>query len=680
MKQEKETPGTRQSTGGEEETRASHPNIIPPRIADLSQPGERERLLDEALAFLTDWCRDGPWVLTSIVQDGGTTTETFHATDTSIAQMRTWIGARLDKQSIYFTVNRTYGDVESKPNKGAIAAIRAVHVDVDPRPGEDVGAERARAVRKLREYDPPPTVIIDSGGGMQGFWLLDGEADVGGSAELARLFWRRADEAKRGKLDPDERAAVEAHEARLRDVVELRNLRPDVSLQADACHNADRIMRLVGTVNVPNKKKRGRGSVPTVASVVEADWSRRYPLDAFPPADVKPATSASDALVSISSDRPDVDLEALPISTRCRAIIVNGGDPDDSGRNESRSEWLWGVVCEMVRAGVADDDIATVILDRGYAISAHVYDQPRPEQYAQRQIQRARDEAIHPKLRELNDLHAVLSNQDGKCRVMEFVEMPTGVKGKTRLVPSLQSFEDVRNRYLNQRVAVGQDKDGKDIYMALGKWWLENPLRRQFHSLTFQPRAGEVVGDGAMRRLNLWQGFAVRPEPGEWTLMRAHIRDVLARGDDGLAAYIERWMAWTLQNPDEPAEVALVFRGEPGTGKGVFGRAMAQLFGQHGLHTGGSELITGRFNLHFRDCLVSKFADHQPLFRQSQIYARQGVKIERSTLASWVGKAAYELVPVYDALLRHLKTSTKLFMDETPAPVLDPGRGKVKKG
>ena len=78
--------------------------------------------------------------------------------------------------------------------------------------------------------------------------------------------------------------------------------------------------------------------------------------------------------------------------------------------------------------------------------------------------------------------------------------------------------------------------------------------------------------------------------------------------------------------------------------------------------------------------LVSKFADHQPLFRQSQIYARQGVEIERSTLASWVGKAAHELVPIYDALHRHLKTSTKLFMDETPAPVLDPGRGKVKKG
>lgn len=78
--------------------------------------------------------------------------------------------------------------------------------------------------------------------------------------------------------------------------------------------------------------------------------------------------------------------------------------------------------------------------------------------------------------------------------------------------------------------------------------------------------------------------------------------------------------------------------------------------------------------------IVSKYADHLPLYRQSQIYARQCVDIDRSTLAFWVGKAAHELKPVHDALLAHLKRSSKLFMDETPAPVLDPGRGKTKKG
>ena len=78
--------------------------------------------------------------------------------------------------------------------------------------------------------------------------------------------------------------------------------------------------------------------------------------------------------------------------------------------------------------------------------------------------------------------------------------------------------------------------------------------------------------------------------------------------------------------------------------------------------------------------IVGKYADHLPLYRQTQIYARQGVDIDRSTLAAWVGKAAYELTPVYDCLKENLKQSTKLFMDETAAPVLDPGRGKVKKG
>lgn len=78
--------------------------------------------------------------------------------------------------------------------------------------------------------------------------------------------------------------------------------------------------------------------------------------------------------------------------------------------------------------------------------------------------------------------------------------------------------------------------------------------------------------------------------------------------------------------------------------------------------------------------LVSKYADHLPLYRQAQIYSRQGIDLNRSTLASWVGKAAYELAPVFDCLIQNLRQSSKLFMDETTAPVLDPGRGKTKTG
>ncbi|HXW21834.1 MAG TPA: IS66 family transposase, partial [Rhodomicrobium sp.] len=78
--------------------------------------------------------------------------------------------------------------------------------------------------------------------------------------------------------------------------------------------------------------------------------------------------------------------------------------------------------------------------------------------------------------------------------------------------------------------------------------------------------------------------------------------------------------------------------------------------------------------------LTGKYADHCPLYRQAQIYARQGIDLDRSTLADWVGRAAALLVPLQARLFEILKASPKLFADETRCPVLDPGRKKVKLG
>ena len=75
--------------------------------------------------------------------------------------------------------------------------------------------------------------------------------------------------------------------------------------------------------------------------------------------------------------------------------------------------------------------------------------------------------------------------------------------------------------------------------------------------------------------------------------------------------------------------------------------------------------------------LVAKFCDHLPLYRQSQIYAREGVDLERSTLADQVGGASRLLRPLVNALQRHVMAATKLHADDTPIPVLSPGRGKT---
>ena len=78
--------------------------------------------------------------------------------------------------------------------------------------------------------------------------------------------------------------------------------------------------------------------------------------------------------------------------------------------------------------------------------------------------------------------------------------------------------------------------------------------------------------------------------------------------------------------------------------------------------------------------LVARYADHLPLYRQAQIWTRQGVAIDRSTLAAWVGTAAAEIAPVVARLKEIVLASARLFADETVVPVLDPGRGRTKQG
>ena len=78
--------------------------------------------------------------------------------------------------------------------------------------------------------------------------------------------------------------------------------------------------------------------------------------------------------------------------------------------------------------------------------------------------------------------------------------------------------------------------------------------------------------------------------------------------------------------------------------------------------------------------LVAKFCDHLPLYRQSVIYAREGVDLDRALLADWVGASSALLDPLVDALRRHVLAGAKVHADDTPIPVLSPGNGKTKTG
>src|SRR5208337_2098583 len=78
--------------------------------------------------------------------------------------------------------------------------------------------------------------------------------------------------------------------------------------------------------------------------------------------------------------------------------------------------------------------------------------------------------------------------------------------------------------------------------------------------------------------------------------------------------------------------------------------------------------------------VVSKFCDHLPLYRQADIYARSGVEIDRSVMAGWIGRLAGLLEPLSERIERHVRAGLALHADDTPVPVLDPGKGKTKSG
>lgn len=366
----KAPPGSGTETGGAGEHDRSHSIIIPKNIPSGGTGSDQKDLLPDtaaAVAFLDAFCGDGLRVLTSIPPDGGrTTTATFIPGECD--QMAAWIDERQGKQNIYFTVNELFGPVSSKPKKTDMVAALALHVDVDPRAGEDLNSERKRVENVLRRYDPAPTVIIDSGGGFQGFWLFDTPITLSGeSADAARHL-----------------------------PVEDRNRKIETVLGGDNCHNIDRIMRLPGTINVPGEKKRKRGRTAALAKLVVADWSRRYKLEDFPSLSKPSASGLTAGPARRVSVAAEVDVSALPVNAAVMALIVNGADPDAPGKWDDRSQLVFYILCEMIRADVPEDVMKAVILDPDLAISAHVREQKDADAYADRQIQRALAEQPRP--------------------------------------------------------------------------------------------------------------------------------------------------------------------------------------------------------------------------------------------------------------------------------------------
>lgn len=226
-----------------------------------------------------------------------------------------------------------------------------------------------------------------------------------------------------------------------------------------------------------------------------------------------------------------------------------------------------------------------------------------------------------PWLKQLNEKHAFIHSYGGKSVITNQVYNVAFDREIIEFI-SPTTFETI---YSNQTVQV--DK----IKVELGKWWIRNSDRRQYQTVIFDPSKPREYNNC----LNLWEGFSVVPTKGTWKYTLKHIYKILCNSDHNKFSYVIKWLSWLVQNPGERAQVAIVFKGLEGTGKGFLLSQFVQIFGRHAMHISNREHLTGKFNGHLGLCCFL-FADEafypgdkQVAGTMKQLITEEKIPIER---------------------------------------------------
>ncbi|MGA7328926.1 MAG: hypothetical protein WBX25_31675 [Rhodomicrobium sp.] len=214
-----------------------------------------------SVKFLKSFRPSGPWVLSAIYEGSAPETVTFHAGQEDA--MQAWIEKRQAQfHNLYFNPAETKGPVSKKTSKGDMACSWWLWAEIDLLEGTDhtnaalVQAAKNAIVKRLKAVEGPyywggltlpPSIIIDSGGGIHAYWHLE----LPHSLETAEDY----------------------------EVFETINQAIGKAFTADNCFNCDRIMRLPWTTNFPDAGKRSKGRRATCASIVEFDETRVYDFE-----------------------------------------------------------------------------------------------------------------------------------------------------------------------------------------------------------------------------------------------------------------------------------------------------------------------------------------------------------------------------------------------------------------
>src|SRR5262249_22911547 len=300
---------------------------ISKKIGEPQAQSNVEGLFSETISFLTQLRSNGPWVLTAIVPDGRTITISARTT----AEINAFVHEHDGKLNLYYAVNPLRNLMWKKAAKKDVAAIEYLLADLDPATGETSEVAKARYLDQLNgSFEPKPTAIVDSGNGIQCLW------------KLANPIVLPEEEAIR-------KAIIDDAEARTKAIMVRLGAKPGTQ-------NIDRILRLPGTTNLPNAKKRKEGRVECPTKLLAFNGAN-YPLDAFPlPEQSKPGSPEDGGQHARQENRE----EAHEGESKLERTIRTGG----GSAFETRSHAVWYVINEMLRGGVPHSAIVSTLLDK----------------------------------------------------------------------------------------------------------------------------------------------------------------------------------------------------------------------------------------------------------------------------------------------------------------------------
>lgn len=195
----------------------------------------------------------------------------------------------------------------------------------------------------------------------------------------------------------------------------------------------------------------------------------------------------------------------------------------------------------------------------------------------------------HPHIRRMNAQFAIYTR--GKATMIIEKNLAPDDLEVVRMVGK-SAFTD---RLASEKVDLGS-ADGRDNRVPIVQFWMHHPLAAHVHRLDFNPDKDPGQSGTTW---NTWGGFDVEPQPGNWALLKSHIRDVVANGDHDQAEWLLNWMALGVQQPALVIGTAPVLMGLPGIGKGILANAYGRLWGRHFLTVTHATHVQGNFSGHF---------------------------------------------------------------------------------